>query len=122
MSKHHTYHYATRLRWYANENRKHMNETERLVRHCILKWGKVWKKRVRQKPIDKFILDFYCASSKLCIEIDGDSHELKGTYDMLRDDYLFEKYGIVTLRFTDRQVQKNLQWVYDAIIARCAEK
>ena len=29
---------------------------------------------LRQRPIDNFIVDFYCASLKLAIEIDGESH------------------------------------------------
>ena len=29
---------------------------------------------LRQKPIDRFIVDFYCASVKLAIEIDGEQH------------------------------------------------
>jgi len=29
---------------------------------------------LRQKPINNFIVDFYCAKLKLVIEIDGDSH------------------------------------------------
>lgn len=29
---------------------------------------------LRQRPIDRFIVDFYCATLKLVIEIDGDSH------------------------------------------------
>ena len=32
----------------------------------------------RQQPIGPFIVDFYCASLKLAIELDGSSHEGKG--------------------------------------------
>ena len=28
----------------------------------------------RQHPIDRFIIDFYCAETKICIELDGSSH------------------------------------------------
>ena len=119
MHRIYTYHYVKRIKLYAKENRKAMNEAERLVRHCILKQNKTGKKRVKQKIIDRYILDFYCASCKLCIEIDWSSHDLKNSSDTKRDQYLQKQYGIETVRFSDQQVFRNLQGVFDAIIAKC---
>ncbi|MDP2993407.1 MAG: DUF559 domain-containing protein, partial [Deltaproteobacteria bacterium] len=35
----------------------------------------------RQKPIDNYIVDFFCTKLRLIIEIDGDSHLFKGEED-----------------------------------------
>lgn len=78
-------------------------------------------RRVRQKPIGNYILDFYCASKKWCIEIDGSSHDEKGDYDTQRDKVLKETYGIETIRYTAEQIDKNLQGVCDDIMAKCAK-
>ncbi len=42
----------------------------------------------RQKPIDKYIVDFYCSKLLLVIEIDGESHNDKQLYDERRDKQL----------------------------------
>jgi len=54
----------------------------------------------RQHPIDRFIIDFYCAEAKLCIEIDGDSHAEQAEYDQARTEYLNER-GYTVMRFTN---------------------
>ena len=43
----------------------------------------------RQHPIDRFIIDFYCAEAKLCIEIDGSSHfeTEQEEYDKARTEF-----------------------------------
>jgi very-short-patch-repair endonuclease len=56
----------------AKELRKNMTPAEKKLWYGYLK---TFKFRVlRQRPIDYFIVDFYCPSLKLAIEIDGDSH------------------------------------------------
>ena len=46
--------------------------------------------RIRQKPIDNYILDFYCPEKKIEIEIDGSQHytEEGKEYDRIRTDIL----------------------------------
>lgn len=51
----------------------------------------------RQFPIGPYVLDFYCAEAKLCVEVDGEQHESKGPDDRVRDVHL-EALGIQTLR------------------------
>ena len=60
---------------------------------------------MRQRPIDNFIVDFYCAGAKLVIEIDGDSHaaDEASAYDAQRTQVL-EGYGLTVARFTNREV------------------
>ena len=39
----------------------------------------------RQHAIGRFILDFYCATHRLCVEVDGEVHEKQRERDMARD-------------------------------------
>jgi len=56
----------------------------------ILLWQQIKGKKVlgydfhRQKPIDEYVVDFYCPELKLVIEIDGDSHDGKEKEDFIR--------------------------------------
>lgn len=70
----------------------------------------------RQKPIDHFIVDFYCPTAKLVIEIDGDSHfsENGKIYDAERTSIL-KSHGLEVLRFTNQEVMKNLEDVIKKI-------
>ncbi len=71
----------------------------------------------RQHPIDHFIIDFYCAEAKLCIEIDGASHfePEQGAYDAARTTFL-EELGYKMIRFTNDDVRYNIHAVIDEII------
>jgi very-short-patch-repair endonuclease len=76
----------------------------------------------RQHPIDRFIVDFYCAEAKLLIEIDGGSHLQKEQmeYDQARTEYL-EYLGYKVIRFTNDDVRYNINAITDEII-RVIEK
>lgn len=99
--------YQQYLKNYSRKNRIDMTYEESLVWHCILKRDKLGYRFLRQKPMGRYILDFYCASLKLCIEIDGESHRGKEKYDQERDAYLAD-IGIKTMRISVIQVRKNL--------------
>jgi len=64
----------------------------------------------RQKPLDEFIIDFYCRKLKLVIEIDGDSHDEKKVYDEQRQKRL-ESLGLHVIRFYDHDVMKHIDGV-----------
>jgi very-short-patch-repair endonuclease len=70
----------------------------------------------RQHPIDRFIIDFYCAQVKLCIEIDGSSHlePEQEKYDVLRTEFL-EELGCKVIRFMNDDVCYNINAVVDEI-------
>jgi len=72
----------------------------------------------RQHPVGPYILDFYCASKILAVELDGDVHGAPGqkNHDVTRDAYLKAK-GIRVLRFWNVEIQDNLEGVLDAIYA-----
>ena len=72
----------------------------------------------RQHPIDRFIVDFYCAEAKLCVEIDGDSHAEQVEYDQARTAYLNE-LGYAVMRFTNREVFKQVEAVLQRIADEC---
>jgi very-short-patch-repair endonuclease len=94
----------------AKELRKNMTAAERKLWHQYLR---IFEFRVfRQRPIDYFIVDFYCPALKLVIEIDGDSHYTKQSqyYDQERSQRL-EGYGLKVIRFTNQQVLENFESV-----------
>lgn len=79
----------------------------------VLLWLQIKNKKLgydfhRQKPIDNYIVDFFCSELMLAIEIDGVSHNDKVTYDDIRQKKL-EKLGVNFIRFRDEDVKKNLQ-------------
>ena len=76
----------------------------------ILKWNKTWYRFLRQKPIESYIIDFYCPKLKLAIEIDGISHEGKSDYDKKRDKEI-SLLWIKTIRYRDEDITKKLEAV-----------
>jgi very-short-patch-repair endonuclease len=59
----------------------------------------------RQHPLGPYILDFYCASARLAIEVDGASHDFadRASHDTLRDNWL-QWRDVRVLRFTAADV------------------
>jgi very-short-patch-repair endonuclease len=76
----------------------------------------------RQHPIERFIIDFYCAEVKLCIEIDGGSHleQEQQEYDSARTEVL-ESIGCRVIRFTNSDVRYNINAVAQGILDICSE-
>ena len=68
----------------------------------------------RQKPIDNFIVDFFCNELMLAIEIDGDTHNYKMSQDIERQKRI-EEIGVRFLRFTDEEVKQNIEGVVAVI-------
>ena len=70
----------------------------------------------RQKPIDNFIVDFFCNKLKLAIELDGYTHTFEeiAEKDALKQERLKE-FGITVLRFCDEDVMKNTGGVLGVI-------
>jgi very-short-patch-repair endonuclease len=70
----------------------------------------------RQQSFGPYILDFYCAESKLAIELDGGQHgEPKWTIqDEQRDEYLKQE-GVTVLRFWNNQVFHEFEGVLEMI-------
>ena len=66
----------------------------------------------RQHPIGPFIVDFFCPSARLAVEIDGANHFEDGgqAYDARRDTDL-ERVGLTVLRIPAEFVRDNLDAV-----------
>ncbi|MES2059822.1 MAG: DUF559 domain-containing protein [Patescibacteria group bacterium] len=79
-----------------------------------LKGSKLGVKFMRQKPVENYIVDFFCKKLMLVIEIDGSSHDSKIDLDKYRQEKL-EIMGITFLRFTERDVRKNMAGVLKEI-------
>ena len=71
----------------------------------------------RQYSIGRYIVDFYCASARIAIEIDGDSHYIGDTpaYDKAREEFI-EDNGITMLRFTNQEVMKSIEGALQTIL------
>ena len=104
----------------ARELRRDMTPQERkLWRHLRRKqlYGLRFR---RQHPIAPFIVDFYCHEHKLVVEIDGQTHyeqEQQG-YDRTRTERL-EQRGLRVVRFTNRDVGRNIGGVLQEIARQC---
>jgi len=61
----------------------------------------------RQKPLSKYIADFYCKKISLIIEVDGYTHNEKQQKDKERQKSL-EKMGINFLRFDDMEIKFDM--------------
>ncbi len=86
----------------------------------VLLWNELKGKQMmgydfhRQKPIDRYIVDFFCPVLMLAIEIDGDSHFGRDKEDAKRQNEL-EQMGIRFLRFDDLEVKINMSGVLKKI-------
>ncbi len=78
---------------------------------------------VRQKPIGNYIVDFYCRTAKLVIEIDGGAHfaEDGKEYDKERDAYL-HGLSLNVLRFSKSEVVNNVNSVLIRILKELPER
>lgn len=76
---------------------------------------------LRQRPIDNFIVDFYCAALRLVIEVDGKYHA--SAEAQARDGdrtRILESYGLRVIRFTNEQVFSDLEGIC-AVLMELAE-
>ena len=102
--------YLDDLRELARKNRQNPTPAEYKMWNMILRKNKYKQKFLRQKPIDRYILDFYCSKLMLDIEIDGESHNKKYYQDKNRTLWL-EIMGIKTIRYTNHQVLNDIDFV-----------
>ena len=77
----------------------------------------------RQKVIDNYIVDFYCAKAKLGIELDGGGHYSpeKLEADRIRSESLL-KIGIEIIRFSNLDVDKSFYEVCESIDNKVKER
>jgi len=110
-------------------NRRDRLEMRRELRnHCTPSEALMWKllkqrqildlKFRRQFSAGAYILDFYCPSLKLCIELDGPIHDTLAVaeHDRIRTQYLTLELGIHVIRFRNEDVERNPEGVVNEII------
>ena len=70
----------------------------------------------RQRIVGSYILDFYCGTAKLAVELDGSGHYEPEAieYDKRRTRFL-ESLGIQVMRFTNTDVNRSLEGVCNTI-------
>jgi very-short-patch-repair endonuclease len=102
--------YRRRLVTRARELRRESTPAETklwfdFLRRCPTKFS-------RQKPLGRHIADFYCASHRLIVEIDGDSHYTAAgrKHDASRDASL-RLQGFRILRYTNEDVMQRFEGV-----------
>jgi len=77
----------------------------------------------RQKIIENYIVDFFCSSAKLIIEVDGSQHLTpEGMENDRVRDLAMAKLGYRVLRFTDADVLNNIEGVIAVITQTMALK
>ena len=106
----------------AQKNRKNPTPAEQKLWHEILQSKRLDDlKFTRQKPLDEYIVDFYCAKLMLAIEIDGDTHAGQKQYDKDRTKNL-NKFGVEVIRYTNAEVLNNLEGVYQDLHKRISAR
>lgn len=109
MFKHNFIHYNHNLKLLARNLRNNSTLSE------VLLWKYLRQKQFlgydfhRQKPIDNFIVDFYCSELKLAIEIDGNSHDENKYYYDINRKRIIESLGISVLVFSDYDVKFRIE-------------
>jgi very-short-patch-repair endonuclease len=104
---------TSRLFIKAKELRENMTHAEKIVWEHIRN-NKLGVRFKAQHPIERFIADFYCHKYKLVIEIDGDIHDNQKEYDIGRTAEM-EKYGIKVIRFSNSEVENDIEKVINSI-------
>jgi len=108
--------YNPKLKDNARQLRRNSTDSEKAL------WSRLRNKQIfgvqfyRQKPIGKYIVDFYAPGAKLVIEVDGAQH-LEGPHvqNDRRRDVLLASLGLRVLRFNSREVMKERDAVVEAI-------
>lgn len=108
--------YNTNLKEFSRRLRKNSTLGE------ILLWQKLRAGSMmnytfnRQKPLDRYIVDFYCKPLRLMIEIDGSYHfEPEQKVKDKERQKLLEKMGLYFLCFSEQRVRKNMDIVLKEI-------
>ncbi|MFI4963420.1 MAG: endonuclease domain-containing protein [Legionellales bacterium] len=106
---------------------KDLKEFSRFLRNNstlseVLLWNRIKGKSImgyqfnRQKPIDRYIVDFYCKELSLVIEIDGASHQHpEASLNDQKRQAILEELKLKFIRFDDIDVKRNMENVIRSI-------
>jgi len=115
--------YNRKLKNTARTLRKNMTDTEKLL------WSRIRRKQLkgyqfyRQKTVGNYIVDFYCPSALLIIELDGSQHytDEGKQKDKIRDQYLIG-LGFQVMRYPSTEVFCNIDGIVDEIYEQLHEE
>jgi very-short-patch-repair endonuclease len=109
-------HYNKNLKQYARQLRNNSTKAE------IKLWQYLKGKQImgydfhRQKPIDNYIVDFFCNKIMLSIEVDGYTHSIEKVFEKdIQKVQKLNELGITVLRFSDEEVMENIEGVIEGI-------
>ena len=108
--------YNKKLTPLAKTLRKNMTKQEKKLWYKYLRNYPV--KFYRQRIIENYIADFYCAKAKIVIELGGSQHYNSEGHlkDKIRTERL-ENYDLTVIRIPNNEIDKNLKGVCDYIDA-----
>ncbi|MGO9917482.1 MAG: endonuclease domain-containing protein [Isosphaeraceae bacterium] len=95
------------MRSRARELRANATIPERIL------WGMLRDRRFagvkfrRQHPVGPYVVDFYCPSHALVVELDGRSHDDRGTSDRERQNYLENVAHLRVFRISNDDVLRD---------------
>jgi very-short-patch-repair endonuclease len=89
-------------------------------------WARLRRKQLdgfkfrRQHILKPYIVDFYCSSESLVVEVDGKQH-LRGpnqAWDEKRDEYLRDVHEVEIVRLAAADVFGNMESVLGVVLGR----
>ena len=108
------YKHNPKLTGNARALRRNMTKEERHMWYDFLRDYPV--RFLRQKVIDRYIADFYCAQAKLVIELDGAQHYEDRNAEKDTDRTVFlAGYGLTVIRIPNNEISNNFRGVCDYI-------
>lgn len=109
--------YNKNIKETARKLRREMTEEEKKLWYQFLRGYPV--RFMRQRVVDCYIVDFYCAQCKLVVELDGSKHFTENGlgHDEARTQCL-NAYGIIVLRFPNDRVRNDFSSVCKEIDGR----
>ena len=110
-------HYNKELKHLSRVLRKNMTDSERLL------WSRIRRKQLkgkqfyRQKIIGNYIVDFFCPSARIIVQVDGGQHyEQAGRKADNTQDRQMRRRGLRVIRFSSYEVLSNTDGVVSEIM------
>src|SRR5207302_1452527 len=102
----------------SRELRREMTDAERILWQRLRGGRLNGLKFRRQQIIDGFIVDFYCHTAGLVLEVDGAVHRGQVENDAQREQVLVA-HGLRVLRLSNDQVEQDIEGLLKRIVDHC---
>lgn len=108
--------YETRLKPIARRLRSNMSDAESVLWHRLRRKQLHGVQAYRQKPLGRWIVDFYLPAARLVVEVDGGQHfSEQGIAKDAARTHALNRMGLRVMRFDNLQVLKETDAVVEAI-------